>query len=194
MFVMQLDPSQMADGPWRFSDNGDGAAAGGNTEHAVAKSYNALMGSVAMFGILQPIIVRTNPEGFPDYQVIDGHGRRDVATKLELPTVPAVVMEADDTRAAMMYVTANLTRLDLDHVKISQILGQLAKVMSPKTVIGLLPWPDHNTESYIELANHDWQAFVAKGAGQYDQQGFFDTPETEEGNGIDLNGDGSAKS
>jgi ParB-like nuclease domain len=162
--IVKLNPAALADGPWRFSDNGEGA--GDNTKHAVEKSKMALATSFRTVGQLVPVLVRPNPEGFPEYQVIDGHGRRDVATDMGID-VDAIIMDVNDGFALTAYITANLTRLDLDHVKISKQLGALASQHTPNFVIGLLPWPDHNTESYIELANYNWREFIAKGAAQF---------------------------
>ena len=56
--------------------------------------------SVKMLGVVQPLIVRSDPEG--GYEILSGHRRLRAAELAGLETVPVIVREMDDD-AAIIY-------------------------------------------------------------------------------------------
>ncbi len=71
-----------------------------------------LTDSVRQHGVLQPLLVRRLPTGY--YQIIAGERRWRAARQAGLSEVPAIVLEADDRRAAELALIENLQREDLN--------------------------------------------------------------------------------
>lgn len=68
--------------------------------------------SIREHGIIQPITVRKLASGY--YQIIAGERRWRAARLAGLQEIPAVVMEADDRKAAELAMIENLQREDLN--------------------------------------------------------------------------------
>ena len=81
--------------------------------HEVSE-FDDLYVSIRENGILQPILVR--PRG-DRYEVIAGNRRLQVARKLGLSQVPALVRDADDTATAVYRFEENLKRADITPVE-----------------------------------------------------------------------------
>lgn len=75
----------------------------------------ALAESIGEHGMIQPLTVRTMPNGY--YQIIAGERRWRAARMANLMEVPAVVMEADDKKAMELALIENLQRQDLNPVE-----------------------------------------------------------------------------
>lgn len=67
--------------------------------------------SVRQHGILQPVLVRRNGDG---YELVAGHRRLKAAEAAKLETVPALVRDLDDREVLEIQVVENLQREDLD--------------------------------------------------------------------------------
>ncbi len=67
--------------------------------------------SIRELGVLVPLIVR--PKG-SDFELIAGERRWRAATAIGLPTVPAIVRDADDRESLELAIVENLQRADLD--------------------------------------------------------------------------------
>ena len=73
----------------------------------------ALADSIAENGVLQPILVRPSvQDGF--YQIIAGERRWRASKMAGLSDIPAVVIEADELKAAQFALIENIQREDLD--------------------------------------------------------------------------------
>lgn len=68
--------------------------------------------SIQQHGIIQPLTVRKLASGY--YQIIAGERRWRAARLAGLQEVPAIVMEADDRKAAELAMIENLQREDLN--------------------------------------------------------------------------------
>ena len=64
--------------------------------------------SVALFGLLTPLVVRPRQEG--GYEIISGHRRQHAAQLAGLKTLPVIVRELDDDQAILQMVESNLQR------------------------------------------------------------------------------------
>ena len=64
--------------------------------------------SVALFGLLTPLVVRPRQEG--GYEIISGHRRQHAAQLAGLKTLPIIVRELDDDQAILQMVESNLQR------------------------------------------------------------------------------------
>lgn len=78
--------------------------------------------SIAARGVLQPILVRPNGEGF---EIVAGERRFRAARRAGLTTVPAVVREMDDRETLEVAIIENLQREDLNPVEEARAFKQL---------------------------------------------------------------------
>lgn len=76
------------------------------------EALQELADSIAEHGIIQPLTVRKLSSGY--YQIIAGERRWRAARLAGLKEVPAIVIEADDRKAAELAMIENLQRQDLN--------------------------------------------------------------------------------
>ncbi len=67
--------------------------------------------SIKMIGIVEPLIVRPDPDG--GYEIIAGHRRLRAAELAGLETVPVEVRQMDDDQAIIFMVDSNIQREEL---------------------------------------------------------------------------------
>lgn len=79
------------------------------------EALEELAESIRKHGILQPLTVRATASGY--YQIIAGERRWRAARLAGLREVPAIVIEADDRKAAQLALIENLQREDLNPVE-----------------------------------------------------------------------------
>lgn len=79
-------------------------------EHFDEEALNTLAASIREVGVLQPIVVRRQEEG---YELVAGERRLRAAKMAGLATIPAVIRETDDTDALREALIENLHREDL---------------------------------------------------------------------------------
>lgn len=91
-----------------------------------ATAPKELVASILAVGILQPLVVRTNDEG---YEVIAGHRRLDAARKAGLTVVPVVIRDdlVDDRKVEAMIVE-NFHREDLSAIEQAEGLFRLSEL------------------------------------------------------------------
>jgi ParB family chromosome partitioning protein len=81
------------------------------------ESIQELADSIAIHGVLQPIIVRENP-GFPDsYEIIAGERRWRAAKMAGLSEIPVVLVDGDDLKVAQISLVENIQRENLNPVE-----------------------------------------------------------------------------
>lgn len=91
------------------------------------ESLDELAESIAVHGVLQPILVREKP-GMPgQYQIIAGERRWRASQKAQLHEVPVIVKELDDVTALQVALIENLQREDLDPLDEAQGYERLMK-------------------------------------------------------------------
>jgi ParB family chromosome partitioning protein len=83
----------------------------------------ALAESIEQVGVLQPILVRPNPDG--GFQIIAGERRWRAAQKAGLASVPALVREVRDVSALEHAIVENLHRQDLNALEEAAAYQQL---------------------------------------------------------------------
>lgn len=81
--------------------------------------------SVREQGVLQPILVRQNPDG-EDYQIIAGERRWRAAQQAQLHEVPVLVREFDDRTAMEIALVENVQRRDLGPLEEAEGYRRLA--------------------------------------------------------------------
>lgn len=86
------------------------------------ESLAALARSIREVGVLQPIVVRVRDGG---YELVAGERRLRAARLAGLPTVPAIVREADDTDSLRQALIENIHREDLSPLELASAYQDL---------------------------------------------------------------------
>ena len=81
------------------------------------EALEALADSIASYGVLQPILVRQNPNFEGYFEIIAGERRWRAAKMAGLTEIPAIVLDGDDLKAAQIAVIENVQREDLNVVE-----------------------------------------------------------------------------
>ena len=87
-------------------------------EEAIAE----LADSIAQRGVLQPILLRPDGDGF---QIVAGERRWRAAQKARLHAIPAIVRDIDDSAAAEIALIENIQREDLNALEEAEGYRQL---------------------------------------------------------------------
>jgi len=111
--VLQLDPEKILTNPQqprkRFSLN----------------ELDELKASIAREGVLQPLLVRERGGSF---QLVAGERRLRAAKDLNLPAVPAVVVDVNDDRMLEIALIENIHREDLNPIELAHAFRQLLEL------------------------------------------------------------------
>ena len=84
------------------------------------EALQALADSIATYGVLQPIIVRPNPNFEGSFEIVAGERRWRAAKMAGLTEIPAVVLDGDDMKIAQVALIENVQREDLNVVEEAQ--------------------------------------------------------------------------
>ncbi len=76
-----------------------------------------LANSIRQKGVIQPILVRTDPEASGRYQIIAGERRWRAARRAGLKMIPAVIREMDDREVLEIAIIENVQRADLNAIE-----------------------------------------------------------------------------
>lgn len=87
------------------------------------ESLQELAVSIRELGIVQPLSLRTTPDG--RYQIIAGERRWRAASMAGLPTVPAYVRTASDSEVTEMALIENIQREDLNAIEVALAFKKL---------------------------------------------------------------------
>jgi ParB family chromosome partitioning protein len=79
------------------------------------EATNGLADSIRAQGVVQPVIVRSRPEG--GWELIAGERRWRAAREAGLATLPAVIRDADDRDSFLLALVENVVREDLSPVE-----------------------------------------------------------------------------
>ncbi len=82
-----------------------------------AEALTQLADSIAVHGVLQPILVRESAAGGGYYEIIAGERRWRAAKMAGLTEVPVIVLDSDDLKAAEIALIENVQRADLNPVE-----------------------------------------------------------------------------
>ena len=81
------------------------------------EALEALADSISTYGVLQPILVRQNPNFEGYFEIIAGERRWRAAKMAGLTEIPAIVLDGDDLKTAQIAVIENVQREDLNVVE-----------------------------------------------------------------------------
>ena len=84
-------------------------------KHFEPETIAELAASIRVQGVVQPILVRSDPEG--GYELIAGERRWRAARSAGLATVPAILREAEDRESLLLALVENVAREDLSPVE-----------------------------------------------------------------------------
>lgn len=84
------------------------------------ETIDELAQSIDRHGIIQPLVVRLDPEGGATYELIAGERRWRAAQKIQLHEVPVVIQEMSDTEVLEVALIENLQREDLNAIEEAQ--------------------------------------------------------------------------
>lgn len=76
-------------------------------------------------GIIQPLILRPNPDRAGTYQIVAGERRWRAAQRAQLHSVPAIIREFDDTETLQVAIIENIQRSDLNPLEEAEGYRQL---------------------------------------------------------------------
>ncbi len=82
-----------------------------------------LAGSIARYGILQPLSVRRLSAG---YELVSGERRLRAAKLVGLKEIPCIIMDVDSQKSSILALVENLQRKDLNFVEEAEGLSRLA--------------------------------------------------------------------
>ena len=80
-----------------------------------SEAASGLAESIRAQGLIQPVLVRPRPDG--GYELIAGERRWRAAREAGVPTVPAVVRDADDRDTLLLGLVENVAREQLSPVE-----------------------------------------------------------------------------
>lgn len=81
------------------------------------EALEELSSSIAAKGIIQPLIVRPDPNDADSYQIVAGERRWRAAQMAQLHEVPVLIRELDDTEVLEIAIIENIQRADLNPVE-----------------------------------------------------------------------------
>lgn len=83
----------------------------------VESDLEDLANSIRQKGVIQPILVRTDPETQGRYQIIAGERRWRASRRAGLKMIPAVIREMDDREVLEIGIIENVQRSDLNPIE-----------------------------------------------------------------------------
>jgi ParB family chromosome partitioning protein len=86
-----------------------------------------LAASIREHGVIQPVVLRPDPQANGTYQIVAGERRWRAAQQAGLHEVPAVIRELDDRQLLELAIIENVQRVDLDPVEEAQGYSQLVE-------------------------------------------------------------------
>jgi ParB family transcriptional regulator, chromosome partitioning protein len=94
-------------------------------KHFDEAALDELAQSIAVRGLLQPIVVRTAPPGIVGYQIVAGERRWRAAQRAQLHHVPVILKEFDDRTALEIALIENIQREQLNAIEEGQTYDRL---------------------------------------------------------------------
>lgn len=76
-----------------------------------------LTASITEKGIIQPLIVRPDPENPDTFQIVAGERRWRAAQKARLHEIPVIIMDLDDREVLELAIIENIQRADLNPIE-----------------------------------------------------------------------------
>ncbi len=132
------------------------------------ETLDALAESIKQYGVLQPLLVREDPDNAGCYEIIAGERRWRASQKAQLHNLPVIILELSEIEAFKIALIENLQREDLDpfdeafgYQKLLEDYGQtqadLAKAVGRSrshvnSMVRLLTLP-HTVQGYLSAGD-----------------------------------------
>lgn len=140
-----------------------------NPNSMEAEFFEILVQQVKEEGMIQPVLVRPNPEKLGRFLVVDGEHRWQAAKLAAKKKIPVVVVPYDETRAKVRTLSMNNIRGQNIPIKLARLLVDLHKSHTSeeirqmtgigeetqKSVLSLLQVPDFKPGDGIKITNKD---------------------------------------
>lgn len=81
------------------------------------EDLDELSASIRERGVIQPVILRRDPENIKQYQIVAGERRWRAAQRAELHEIPVVVRDLDDQSVLEIALIENIQRADLNPIE-----------------------------------------------------------------------------
>ncbi len=81
------------------------------------EALSELSASIREKGVIQPLIVRPNPNGSEGYQIVAGERRWRASQMAQLHEIPVIIREFDDTEVLEVAIIENIQRADLNPIE-----------------------------------------------------------------------------
>ena len=114
--------------------------------------------AIQRFGLVVPLVVRELGEGW--YETIGGAQRLAVLQELGLPTVPCVVVHADDVEARLLSQCLNRIAGSDDLGLKGELLHKVLEVLPQTEVMQLLPETTESLQALASLGQQDLASYV----------------------------------
>lgn len=79
-------------------------------------SINELASSIQQYGVLQPLLVREDPQNPDHFEIIAGERRWRASQKAQIHEMPVVILDLEELEAFKIALIENLQREDLDPI------------------------------------------------------------------------------
>ena len=114
--VLDVPVAEISRSPWQPRQTFD------------AESLSELADSIRANGVIQPLICRKT--GDARYELVAGEHRLRAAIEAKLATVPVILVEAEDRRAAELAIIENIQRQDLNAIEEAEGYHTLAETFN----------------------------------------------------------------
>lgn len=156
----------MREGPWRASEPPE-------------EQLTKLTALVSRYGQIAPVYVReAEPVGDTRYEIVDGAAVWEALKRANAPLTQCVVLNCNQDEARLIWLSLNLTKCDLNHVKVSRAIKSLVEKFGVETVSMHCFFTPVQVDSYARLVDFDWDSFLKGDDEGPEQTGMFTPEET----------------
>lgn len=126
---------------------------GANPRKFFGPEQEAMNESVAQQGIIQPLVVRPDPEGDGGYIIIAGERRWRAAMASNLAMVPVLIRDVNEREAYKLSVTENIQRQDMSPAEEAEAAREVLELVEGDRPEAqrLLGWSESKLEGRLRL-------------------------------------------
>lgn len=125
------------------------------------KRLEKLANNIARQGRYPPLVVRPHPEHEGEYEMLDGHQRREVLRRLGHQEALCFLWPCDDMTALVLLGTLNRLEGEDIPARRAELLAQLTSLLSPEELALLLPEDAAAIEDTLSLFQLDTATLLA---------------------------------
>jgi len=136
-----------------------------NVNEMTPEMFQKEIASIAEFGFVDPLLVRTHPWEPNAYQIIDGEHRFLAGNELGMVEYPVNIIEANDEVAQELSIVLNETRGSANQEKLAGLVRSLARRADPEQLQRILPFSREKFDemlSRMDASKIDFDALKQK--------------------------------